>query len=153
MIPHLRVLLLAVAIITAAACQSVNDDANPSPDAAAPTKSTMDEATKRAEADRILGELLAGMAEQDYTKFIACHIPERRTQINREQFLKMAQAIANDLGEYQQREYLGRLDKQILDIFLWKARFSKTDEDALLRLMLGEVDGRYQVFSFSIAPY
>lgn len=144
-----RLLAVILALVVSSACRSPAEVVK----SAVPVRSTMDEATKLAAAEAILEDLMVGLKQGDHQRFAARHTAERREQITPENFTKMAEAITADLGECQSREYLGRLDKQTLEVFLWKAKFSKNQEEVLIRLMLGEIDGQYQVFSFGIAPY
>lgn len=149
----LPVLAAALLLGGGSACRSwiAQDEAPPA--AAEPVKSTLDNQEKQARAEAILETILTGLAEQDRALYLTHFTAEWQAKFTAANFAKMAEAIDADLGPYQSRQFLGRLDKQVLDIFIWKARFGKADEDALVRLVLGEVDGRLQVFSFSISPY
>ncbi len=156
-IAHRLLPVLAAALLLGggSACRSwfPQDEAPPVAAAAEPVKSALDNQEKQACAEAILDTILTGLAEQDRARYLTHFTPEWQTKFTAANFAKMAEAIDADLGPYQSRQFLGRLDKQVLDIFIWKARFGKADEDALVRLVLGEVDGRLQVFSFSISPY
>jgi hypothetical protein len=145
------VLAAAALLLATAACRST-DKAAADP-AAAPVKSALAEQEKQARAEQILDTILTGMKERNHALYLRHFTTEWREKITKAKFEEMATVIANDLGEYQSRNYFGIVNKQIFDIFIWKAKFDKTDEEAIVRLVLGEVDGQYQVFFFSIAPY
>jgi hypothetical protein len=157
------VLRIAVASLAAAmlfsgmvACRTSTDEAaaaDPAAASVAPVKSALDEQIKQARAEEILDTILTGMKERNHTLYLSHFTSEWKEKITKANFEKMSAAIADELGECQSRQYFGLVNKQILDVFIWKATFNKTDEEAVIRLVLGEVDGQYQVFSFSIAPY
>lgn len=106
-----------------------------------------------------LDRILKGMQEDDYRKFSANMYPEMKNKINAKKFEQMMKSFRKEKGKLVSREYLGSLQSGLFTTFLWKARFEKESEisdkekksdkpvvETLIRLILGDVDGKFQVF-------
>jgi len=154
--PPLRLAALAAAALLLAAgtaCRTWLAQEDAPAAATEPVKSALVGDEKQAKAEAILDDLLAGLGGKDRARYLAHLTKEQQERATPANFAKMAADIEADLGTYRSRQFLGHLDQQVLDIYIWKVRFDKVDEDALIRLVLGEVDGRLQVFGFHISPY
>lgn len=109
-------------------------------------RSEKPESEKLASAESIITQIFKGMEEKDYAVYSKDFTDDLKVQIGEEKFKDMNKSMEEHLGNYKSREYLGALKKSVFEIYLWKAQFSGTEDDVLVRLILGELDGACKVF-------
>ena len=71
--------------------------------------------------------------------------PRRASASSRRRALKR-----NTNGSYESRQLLGDLSVGELTVLLWKARFKNFKNDVLIRMDVGELDGKILVFRLLI---
>ncbi|HCE42622.1 MAG TPA: hypothetical protein DET40_03640 [Lentisphaeria bacterium] len=111
------------------------------------------EAEKVNLAEVIIDRMLSGMNKDSYDLYTENFFKGLKDQVKEKDFMTLNTDLRKQLGDYKSKTYMGMLNKPLIDIFLWKAKFTKTDEDVLIRLFLIEEDGKYKVSSFSISPF
>ena len=89
----------------------------------------------------ILNDLLDAHANEDYALF-AGHLDKQRAgKIPEKQFLDAAKATNKRLGTCQEKHFLAALRRDDRPMLLWVAKFSNSDNDALISLILDRQDG------------
>lgn len=103
-------------------------------------------------ANKILDHTLKGLKEGDYNEFSYRFNVDLKKRITKKEFTQLREGLSDQIGEFMNREYLGCIQKGPLMIYLWKAEFSKAENnDLIIRLTLGELDEAVQVFAFEIS--
>jgi len=90
----------------------------------------------QAIADPIMDSILAGMKEGDYAKFSRDFDGLMKQELDTTRFDSRRQEIQAQIGDYSSRTYLGFLNQRGMTVILWKARFTGTTDDVLLKLYL-----------------
>jgi hypothetical protein len=114
---------------------------------------TLNEAEKNALAESMVDGMLKGINKDDYALYCGNFYKGLKEQFKEKDFKALNDDLKKQVGEYKSRKFIGMLNKKLVDIFLWKAKFTKTDEDVLIRLFLIEDEGQYKVSLFSISPF
>ena len=104
-------------------------------------------------AEPILDRILHGVNKDNYAIYSENFSVGLKEQITEKDFKTLNEDLLKKIGEYKSRKFLGLLNKKLVDIYIWKAKFAKTDEDFMIRLFLIEDGGKLKVFSFSITPF
>lgn len=104
-------------------------------------------------AEPILERILQGVNKGDYAVYSDNFSKGLKDQITEKDFKVLNDDLLKKIGEYKSRKFLGILNKKLVDIYLWKAKFAKSDEDFMIRLFLIEDEGKFKIFSFSITPF
>ena len=92
----------------------------------------------RAIADPILSNLLAGFNEGNYAKYSRDFTPTLLEAISAKKFQQVREEILKKIGKYQSRQYLGFYQYNRTTVVLWKGRFSNTDNDVLIKLVVSK---------------
>jgi hypothetical protein len=104
-----------------------------------------DIATVKKVAEPLLDNVLKAMEAGDFAAYTR-NFDETMRKVSDEADFKRANAIIKMLmGSYQSRELLGFLTQKQLTIVLWKARYSDTKDDVLVRLVLSKNDDKIEI--------
>lgn len=95
-----------------------------------------DKAAIQKTAEPILENVLKAMAAGDHAAYIRDFDETMRKFSGQEDFDKAVKATKTLLGDYQSREPLGFLTVKNMTVVLWKARFSESADDLLIKLTL-----------------
>lgn len=96
-------------------------------------------------AEPILDNILESFETNDYNKYSKDFDDTLKETITEERFLEIARQIDNSIGNYKEKNYLGFLTKGRMTLILWKAKFDKTQDDVLIKLVMSKRGGRYLV--------
>lgn len=116
------------------------------PDAAKPAEKGEEKKAEpvdpvRAAAEPILANLLAGLKGNSYSRFSRDFDEKMKKSIpDEEAFRTRASQIWRTLGDSKSHVYLGSLKKGEATLVLWKASFTKTTDDVLVKLVLSKKD-------------
>ena len=96
-----------------------------------------------AKATQLLQTLLTATQSGDYERFIAPADATFRAAITKEKFMAVSEQLAPRLKQGYETRYLGELDQQSYDVYLWKLQFSDGADDHLVKLSVksGQVGG------------
>ncbi len=133
--------------------KEVSDDDKPKAPLAESLRPSLSETEKVNLADAIVERMLAGINKDNYGLYSENFFKGLKDQVKEKDFKVINADLKKQIGEYQSKSYMGMLNKPMVDVFFWKAKFSNTKDDVLIRLFLIEEDGKYKVSSFSIGPY
>jgi hypothetical protein len=105
---------------------------------ASPVAKTTDLASDQTQiyATKMLNEIIEGILEGDYNKYTRNLSPEMRKFQTRQVFLQLQQKLQKNLGKLQTLTYLGFYDQLGKRLGLFKARFEKDKDDALITIVL-----------------
>ena len=91
-----------------------------------------------AVADPILENILAGFENNDYGLYARDFDVLLRESLPESKFRLTDQQLEKSLGHFKEKEYLGFLQQAQMTVVLWKGRFSLTDGDILIKLVLSQ---------------
>ena len=112
---------------------------------------TLTESEKANLAEAILDRMMTGLNGDDYAMYSGSFFQGLKDQLPEKAFKSFRDELKKDMGEYKSRQYLGMLNKKLVDVFIWKAKFSNSDDECLIRLSLVEDEGVYKVLGFNIS--
>lgn len=94
-------------------------------------------------ATQLLQTLLAATQSGDYERFIAPANTAFRAAITKDKFMAVNEQLAPRLKQGYEAQYLGALNQQGYDVYLWKLQFSDGGDDHLVKLGVknGKVGG------------
>ncbi len=98
-----------------------------------------------AVADPILDSVLTGMSEGNYGKYSKNFDDLLKDTITEKKFQQVRDEILKKFGKYQSRTYLGYITQSNSTVALWKGRFSNTDDDVMIKLVLSKRGDKVQV--------
>lgn len=92
-----------------------------------------------------MDSILKGIATKNYDLYARDFSDKMKRAQTEENFLKLCQSVEDSLGQLKSSEYMGyyRAEGDIISLF--KAGFSKTDDDVLIRLVLDFKNQKEQV--------
>ncbi len=99
----------------------------------------------RAIAEPILEGILEGFKNDDYAVYSKNFDATLREAVTERRFHETDAQITSSMGECTGREYLGFLHKGKMTAVLWKATFSRTEDDILIKLVLSKRGDQYLV--------
>ncbi len=154
LLPHFGVALLtALVLLPAVGCRAAAPVDTPPPSVETPSPAG------RAEFDafaRLCGpELIAAVKEQNYRKFVA----RFASALDSKEREKSFPALCFRIGKIIKSEYIGHLDREVLQTYLWKVTVEQTIKagngetrtatfDRLLQFTLVKADGKFQIVEF-----
>jgi hypothetical protein len=92
-----------------------------------------------------LDSILKGIATKNYDLYAKDFSNKMKAAQDREHFLKLCEKVDGSLGELKSLQYLGYFVQEDDIISLFKAGFSKNDDDVLIRLVLDSKNQKEQV--------
>lgn len=114
---------------------------------------SLTEAEKINLAEPMLERMMNGINKDDFSIYSGDFFKGLKDQIKEKEWKTSNDDLKKQAGDYESRTYLGMLNKPLIDIFIWKGKFTKNDGDVLIRLGLIEDEGKYKVAIFSISPF
>jgi len=97
-----------------------------------------DDQTVQNLAEPVLDTVLTGFNNGDYGLYSQHFDDTLKDAITPKKFQQVREDILRKLGKYQSRVYLGFLQHGKSTVALWKGRFSKADDDVLVKLVLSK---------------
>jgi hypothetical protein len=95
-----------------------------------------DNAQVQAVADPILDSLLKGFDTGNYELYSKYFDDTLKDMVSKQKFLQTRDKIFKSIGKFESRSYLGFLRHGKATVVLWKAKFSKSPDDVLIKLVL-----------------
>ena len=99
----------------------------------------------RAQVDPIVDNIIDGMRTEDYAKYSRDFSESLKKALTEGAFLRDNRDMRSQLGECKSGEYMGFMNQAGSTMVLYKARFSKTEDDLLIRLSVSKEQDRYLV--------
>ncbi len=93
----------------------------------------------------ILDNILEAHEKKKYDLFIRNLQQEMREKISEKQFHLAAKETHKRLGQYQNRQFLAGLRRDDRPMLVWKAKFSRSENDILMTLVLDQQDSEVVV--------
>lgn len=90
----------------------------------------------RSISEPVLDNILKGFKERDYDAYIRDFAPSLKESTSPQKFIKTDKTIKKTIGSCLGKTYLGFLSRGDMTVVLWKAKFSKTKEDVLIKLVM-----------------
>jgi hypothetical protein len=106
-----------------------------------------DNAQVQAVADPILDSLLKGFDTGNYELYSKYFDDTLKDMVSKKKFLQTRDKIFKSIGKYESRSYLGFLRHGKATVVLWKAKFSKSPDDVLIKLVLSRRGDQVKVLS------
>ncbi len=99
----------------------------------------------QAIADPILESVLSGFNDGNYGSYSKYFDDTLKDAIPDKKFKQVRDDILKKLGKYQSRTYLGYITQRNSTVALWRGRFSASDDDVLIKLVLSKRGDKVQV--------
>ncbi len=96
------------------------------------------DADVQAIAEPILDTVLTGFNNGNYSLYSRDFDATLKDAVTEKKFFKVRANILKKLGKYESRTYLGFLQKGNFTVVLWRGRFSDSDDDVLIKLVLSK---------------
>jgi len=96
-------------------------------------------------AEPILDNILQAFEQNDYIKYAKDFDDTLKESISDKKFVEVNQYFQDSLGNYQSREFLGFFVKGKMSVVLWKARYDKSEDDVVIKLVLSKRADKYLV--------
>ncbi len=105
---------------------------------------TTDEQVK-AIAEPVLNGILEGFKTDDYALYSKDFDGTLKDAIPEGEFVRVDGQIEDMFGNCESKKYLGFLRKGKMTAVLWKAKFAKTEDDVLIKLLMSKRGDKYVV--------
>jgi hypothetical protein len=105
-------------------------------DARAATVNIDDPEQIRTRATMLIEEIIQGISEGDYALYSRQFSRPMKESQTRESFLELQRNLQKTIGKFQSLQYLGFYAQHGNLIALFKARFSKDEDDVVIRLVI-----------------
>lgn len=96
-------------------------------------------------ANPILDAVLTGFNDGNYASYSKYFDATLKDAIPEQKFRQVRRDIQKKLGKYQSRAYLGFLKQGNFSVVLWKGRFSASDDDVLIKLVVSRRGEKVEV--------
>ena len=96
-------------------------------------------------AEPVLDNILEAFETNDYVKYSRDFDDTLREAVSEKKFVEVDHYFQESLGDYQSREYLGFVVKGKMSVVLWKARYNKSEDDVLIKLVLSKRRNKHLV--------
>jgi vacuolar-type H+-ATPase subunit H len=105
-------------------------------------------------AKQMVKTIIKAIETDDYETFSKDFSDDHKERLTKDKFATITKNINENLGKFGDIHYLGTLKKGVLTVYMWKASFPKSEEsEMMIRLTLGQLDGKTQVFFFDISVF
>ncbi|MBN3038077.1 MAG: hypothetical protein JW869_01510 [Candidatus Omnitrophica bacterium] len=94
-------------------------------------------------ANPVLEVLLECLEKNDYQKYLSQADEAHRDLLTRDKYIQANTQVKEKMGKYISREYIGFLNQSNMTVALWKARFTKIDDDVLIKLVINRKGDKY----------
>lgn len=89
-------------------------------------------------AEPILDNILEAFELNDYLRYSKDFDATLKEAISEKKFVEVDRYFQDSLGDYQSREYLGFVVKGKMSVVLWKARYSNSEDDVMIKLVVSK---------------
>ena len=96
-------------------------------------------------AEPILDNILEAFRTGDYEQYCRDFDNTLKESVSEKKFRQVREWLQNTLGKYQYKKYLGFLKKGRMSVVLWKAKFDKSEDDVLIKLVVSKRGDKYLV--------
>lgn len=93
-------------------------------------------ATDGRSTGQTLDTLLTAIVTNNYDALVANAAPALKTRITKETFARVSTQLSPRLKKGYKPQYLGSLNQQGVEVFLWKISFQDGGDDLLARLVI-----------------
>jgi len=90
-------------------------------------------------ANPILNNILDGIKTGNAEKY------SKDFKASMRMFMQKYDQVQAQIGNWKAYKYLGFLNRETETVVLWKGRFSKTDNDVLIKMVISKENGKYLV--------
>ncbi len=150
------VIAVSVSLSSISGCRSAKQDESELMDKIPESAlKKLPEAERLKLAQPIIESICEGLKNNDYEAYTRDFYSGFKDQVTKKEFDKFTSKMKEDLGDYESKQYIGMVNKELFDIFYWKCTFSKRKEkdENIMRLFLIDEDGKYKVYLFHVYPW
>lgn len=141
---------IAAALTLIAGCASKDPQPAKNEQVVGPTPEVNAADTPEAAGKKMLPSLLRGLANNDYAYYSRDFSEKHKEFYTKAELDNAYRGVKEKLGDYVSSEYVGSWKKQDFITLLWKARFSKTEDDILLKMYLKKDKDHYRIAAFQV---
>lgn len=146
-----KLFLFALALVLVEGCSSTSQDKILQSEQGKNmiTPSDLSKCKDAEQAGQLMVEnVITGLDLGNYEMYTRDFTDESKKSFTKEIFKDAYKAVDSNLGKIKTKQYLGNYQKNEYWVLLWKARYSKTNEDILLELYVKKVGNNYKVAAF-----
>ena len=113
------------------------------------SSSNLSQCKNAEEAGQVMADsVINGLDSGNYEMYVRDFTDESKKSFTDKIFQDAHKAVDANLGKIKTRQYLGSYQKNEYSVLLWKAKYSKSNEDILLELYVKKVENSYKVAAF-----
>ncbi|HPN84796.1 MAG TPA: DUF3887 domain-containing protein [Victivallales bacterium] len=114
----------------------------------------LSDAEKLVILEGYLDNLIKSVKDDDYKSYFKDFSKDHKDLIKEKDFKERNKIFREQCGDYDSREFIGVLKKQLFNVYLWKAKYSKLPKDEILfRMFVVEEENQLSVYAFNIQPF
>jgi len=99
---------------------------------------------------KMIDSILKGISTDNYALYSRDFTAKNKKYFDKKVFDQAHDAVKDKLGEYKGVKFIGFWKKGEYDIILWKARFTKTEDDVLIQMYITKVDKTYKIAALKL---
>jgi hypothetical protein len=143
------VLCLAVAGILFTGCSTVKE-VKPDKDSVGPSQDVENSSSSEEAGKKMIDSICRGISTGNYPLYSRDFTEKHKEHFDIKMFNDAHNAVNEKLGDYKGIKYIGFWKKRDTDILLWKARFSGTEDDILVKMYVTKIDGTYKIVGLKL---
>ncbi len=146
-----KLFISSLTVVLVQGCSSVSSDKAPKiePKKEICASSNLSQCKDVEQAGQVMVDgVINGLDSGNYEAYVRDFTDESRKSFTNEIFQDAYKAVGTNLGKIKTKQYLGSYQKNEYWVLLWKAKYSKANEDVLLELYVKKVGNSYKVAAF-----
>lgn len=113
------------------------------------SSSNLSQCKDAVQAGQVMADsVINGLDSGNYEMYVRDFTDESKKSFTDKIFQDAHKAVDSHLGKIKTKQYLGSYQKNGYWVLLWKAKYSKANEDILLELYVKKVGNSYKVAAF-----
>lgn len=107
---------------------------------------TADEKDIKKVANAYVDQIFQSFQTRNYKLFKAHMTTDMQQQVNKQSFESTCKQFEEYQGKFISKTFLCVMNKGLFKMVLWKTKFDKNKNDVLTTMLIGKLDGKYQIF-------
>jgi len=101
-------------------------------------------------AKQMIPSIIDGLSNDNYAMYSRDFDAKNKEYFNKELFEDAAKAVKEKLGEFKEITYVGIWTKGNYHIAMWKAKYTKSEDDIIMQMYISKEGGTYKIAAFKI---
>ncbi len=99
---------------------------------------------------QMIPSIIKGLSDDNYAIYSRDFDAKNKEYFNKELFQEAAKAVKDKLGDFEEITYVGTWTKGNYHIAMWKAKYTKSEDDIIMQMYIAKEDGTYKIAAFKI---